>query len=144
MHSPTRAGKACFPRRRLHTTGAGGRPSILNARLARSQLLGGMVWGTGMALTEHAVYDTRTGRLTTRDLADCHVPVNADVGGLDAVFLEDEHDEQVDPAGVKGIGEIGITGAAAAIANAVFDATASASARCPSRPTSSCKLRACS
>jgi xanthine dehydrogenase YagR molybdenum-binding subunit len=100
---------------------AGGR--ILNARLARSQFMGGMIWGIGMALHEHAVYDEKLGRIITRDLADYHVPVNKDVVVIDPIFIPDEKDEVVDPAGVKGIGEIGITGVAAAIANAVFHAT---------------------
>jgi len=100
---------------------AGGR--ILNARLARSQFIGGMVWGIGMALHEHAVYDEKLGRIMTRDLADYHVPAHKDVVAIDPIFIAVERDEIVDPAGVKGIGEIGITGAAAAIANAVFNAT---------------------
>ena len=100
---------------------AGGR--ILNARLARSQFIGGMVWGIGMALHEHAVYDQKLGRIMTRDLADYHVPAHKDVVAIDPIFIAVEKDEIVDPAGVKGIGEIGITGAAAAIANAVFNAT---------------------
>jgi xanthine dehydrogenase YagR molybdenum-binding subunit len=95
---------------------------ILNARTARSQLLGGMVWGIGMALHEHTVYDEKLGRIMTRDLADYHVPVNADVVDVQAFFLEEE-DAHVDPVGVKGVGEIGTCGAAAAIANAVFNAT---------------------
>jgi len=96
---------------------------ILNARLARSQFMGGMIWGIGMALHEHAVYDENLGRIVTRDLADYHVPAHKDVVSIEPVFLPVEKDEIVDPAGVKGIGEIGITGAAAAIANAVFNAT---------------------
>ncbi|HEY4770555.1 MAG TPA: molybdopterin cofactor-binding domain-containing protein, partial [Myxococcales bacterium] len=96
---------------------------ILNARLARSQFIGGMVWGIGMALHEHAVYDEKLGRIMTRDLADYHVPAHKDVVAIDPIFIAVERDEIVDPAGVKGIGEIGITGAAAAIANAVFNAT---------------------
>jgi xanthine dehydrogenase YagR molybdenum-binding subunit len=96
---------------------------ILNARLARSQFMGGMVWGIGMALHEHSVYDEKLGRIVTRDLADYHVPVNADVPAVEPLFLELEEDQKVSPAGAKGIGEIGITGAAAAIASAVFNAT---------------------
>ena len=96
---------------------------ILNERLARSQFMSGMVWGIGMALHEHSVYDEKLGRIMTRDLADYHVPVAADVGLIEPLFLPLERDEHVDPAGVKGIGEIGITGAAAAIANAVYHAT---------------------
>jgi xanthine dehydrogenase YagR molybdenum-binding subunit len=95
---------------------------VLNARTARSQLLGGMVWGIGMALHEHAVYDEKLGRIMSRDLADYHVPSQADVGSIEPYFIEEE-DALVDPAGVKGMGEIGICGAAAAIANAVFNAT---------------------
>jgi len=96
---------------------------ILNTMLARSQFIGGMVWGIGMALHEHAVYDAKLGRIMSRDLADYHLPTHADVVHIDPIFLPHEPDEHVDPAGVKGIGEIGITGAAAAIANAVFNAT---------------------
>src|SRR5207302_2356274 len=95
---------------------------VLNARTARSQLMGGMVWGIGMALHEHAVYDERLGRIMSRDLADYHVPANKDVMSVEPYFVEEE-DAQVDPAGVKGMGEIGICGVAAAIANAVFNAT---------------------
>jgi xanthine dehydrogenase YagR molybdenum-binding subunit len=95
---------------------------ILNARLARSQLMGGMVWGIGMALHEHSVYDEKLGRIVSRDLADYHVPANKDVMEIEPILVEEE-DSAVDPAGVKGMGEIGVCGAAAAIANAVFDAT---------------------
>ncbi|MFL5367685.1 MAG: xanthine dehydrogenase family protein molybdopterin-binding subunit [Myxococcales bacterium] len=96
---------------------------ILNARLARSQFMGGMVWGIGMALHEHSVYDEKLGRIMTRDLADYHVPANADVPKVEPMFLEVEEDAHVNPSGVKGIGEIGITGTAAAIASAVYNAT---------------------
>jgi xanthine dehydrogenase YagR molybdenum-binding subunit len=95
---------------------------ILNAKMARSQLMGGMVWGIGMALHEHTVRDLRTGRVVTRDLADYHVPVNADVPAVDVIMI-DEDDPHVNAIGAKGIGELGITGAAAAIANAVYHAT---------------------
>ena len=95
---------------------------ILNAKTARSQFLGGQVWGVGMALHEHTVIDRRSGRFVTRDLADYHVPVNADVGSFEALMVA-EDDPHINVAGVKGIGEIGITGAAAAVANAVFHAT---------------------
>ncbi len=106
---------------RLVAAFAAGR--ILNARTARSQFMGGMVWGIGMALHEHTVYDEKLGRIMSRDLADYHVPTNADVLEIVPLFLELEEDSHVDPSGVKGIGEIGITGASAAIANAVFNAT---------------------
>jgi xanthine dehydrogenase YagR molybdenum-binding subunit len=95
---------------------------ILNAKTACSQLSGGMVWGLGMALEEHTVRDPRSARVITRDLADYHVPVNADVPDIE-IILVPEDDPHVDPVGVKGIGEIGITGMSAAIANAVFHAT---------------------
>ena len=95
---------------------------ILNAKTARSQLIGGLVWAIGMALHEETVRDPRTGRVVTRDLADYHVPVHADVPDLQVLFV-DEVDPYVNEVGAKGIGEIGNTGASAAIANAVFHAT---------------------
>jgi xanthine dehydrogenase YagR molybdenum-binding subunit len=95
---------------------------ILNAKTARSQLVGGLVWAIGMALHEEAVRDPRTGRVVTRDLADYHVPTNADVPDIQVIFV-DEIDPYVNEVGAKGIGEIGNTGAHAAIANAVFHAT---------------------
>src|SRR5205085_5081333 len=73
---------------------------ILNARLARSQFMGGMVWGIGMALHEEAVYDEKLGRIMTRDLADYHLPTHADVGVIDPIFIPVEKDDVVDPAGV--------------------------------------------
>ncbi|HTJ44316.1 MAG TPA: xanthine dehydrogenase family protein molybdopterin-binding subunit [Kofleriaceae bacterium] len=102
--------------------GAFGCGRILNAKTARSQLIGGMVWGIGMALFEHTVRDPRNGRVVTRDLADYHVPVSGDVPDLDVIFVE-EDDPHVNELGAKGIGEIGITGMPAAIANAIFHAT---------------------
>ena len=95
---------------------------ILNAKTATSQFIGGVVWGVGMALEEETLVDRRTGRYINADLAEYHVPVQADIGSLDVGFV-DEVDTIVNPIGVKGIGEIGITGVAAAIANAVFNAT---------------------
>ncbi len=102
--------------------GCFGAGKILNAKTARSQLLGGMVWGVSMALHEHAMMDHRLGRWVNNNLAEYHVPVNADIGQMDAFWVE-EKDEHVNPIGAKGIGEIGITGAAAAVANAIFHAT---------------------
>ena len=99
-----------------------GAGKILNPKTARSQFMGGIVWALGMALQEHTVRDPRTARVVTRDLADYHVPVNADVPAIDILTI-DEADPYVNEIGAKGIGEIGITGAAAAIANAVFHAT---------------------
>ena len=105
--------------------GAFGAGKILNAKTARSQFMGGMVWGIGMALYEHTVYDQRLGRIVNNNLAEYHVPVNADVPEIEALWVE-EADTHVNPIGAKGIGEIGITGAAAAIANAVYHATGNA------------------
>jgi xanthine dehydrogenase YagR molybdenum-binding subunit len=96
--------------------------TILNPRTARSQLIGGIVWGIGMALHEHTVRDRRSARVVTRDLADYHVPVNADVPDIDILFVP-ERDPHVNALGIKGIGEIGITGIVAAVANAVHHAT---------------------
>ena len=95
---------------------------ILNAKTARSQLLGGMVWGVGMALLEQGAMDQRLGRFVNNNLAEYHIPVNADIGVVDALWVE-EKDEHINPIGAKGIGEIGITGATAAIVNAIFHAT---------------------
>ena len=102
--------------------GAYGAGKILNAKTARSQMNGGIVWGLGMALQEETLVDHRTGRYLNADLGEYHIPVNADFGQLDTVFV-DEVDTKVNPIGVKGIGEIGTTGVAAAIGNAVYNAT---------------------
>jgi xanthine dehydrogenase YagR molybdenum-binding subunit len=99
-----------------------GAGKILNAKTARSQFIGGIVWAIGMALEEHTKRDRRRARVVTRDLADYHVPVNADVPAID-VLMVPEDDPHVNEIGAKGIGEIGITGATAAIANAVAHAT---------------------
>ncbi len=95
---------------------------LLNPRTARSQYLGGMVWGVSFALYEHALTDVRSGMVVNNNLAEYHIPVNADVPHLEAILV-DEVDEHVNPLGVKGIGEIGITGTAGAVANAVWHAT---------------------
>jgi xanthine dehydrogenase YagR molybdenum-binding subunit len=95
---------------------------ILNAKTARSQIHGGVVWGVGMALEEETLIDPKTGRYITADLAEYHVPVNADIGEIDVAFIE-QPDLHVSTVGAKGVGEIGITGVAASIANAVFHAT---------------------
>ena len=94
----------------------------LNAKTVRSQLQGGIVFGIGMALHEKTTVDDRDARIVNPNLAEYHVPVNADVPDIDVLFV-DEHDEHINPLGVKGVGEIGITGAPAAIANAVYHAT---------------------
>ncbi len=95
---------------------------IVNPRTARSQLIGGMTFGLSMALFEHTVMDAHAGAIVTADLADYHVATHADVGDIDARWI-DEADPHVNPMGTKGIGEIGIVGSAAAVANAVFHAT---------------------
>jgi xanthine dehydrogenase YagR molybdenum-binding subunit len=94
----------------------------LNAKTTRSQLIGGMTWGVSAALHEEAVVDTRTGAFVNRDLAEYLVPVNADIPELDAVVLEG-FDDKANVLGAKGLGELGICGAGAAVANAVFNAT---------------------
>ena len=99
---------------------AGGR--ILNPKTARSQVMGGIVWGIGVALEEESVMDQNFGRFMNHNLAEYHVPVNADIHEIDVIFVE-ENDSIVNPLGAKGLGEIGIVGVAAAIANAVFHAT---------------------
>jgi xanthine dehydrogenase YagR molybdenum-binding subunit len=95
---------------------------VLNAKTACSQLQGGIVFGIGMALMEHTVVDPRVGRILTPNLSGYLVPVHADVPDLDVQFVEPP-DEHVNPLGVKGAGELGIVGAAAAVANAVYHAT---------------------
>jgi len=95
---------------------------VINPRLVRSQYLGGMIWGVSFALHEHAVIDRRSGRTLNADLAEYHVPVNADVPSLEALLI-DEHDPYVNALGIKGVGEIGITGTGGAVANAVWHAT---------------------
>ncbi len=95
---------------------------VMNAKTARSQILGGVVMGIGMALHEETIYDSATGLPVTRNLADYHVPVNADIVDIDVHFVG-EPDFAFNPMGARGMGEIGTTGIAAAIANAVWHAT---------------------
>jgi xanthine dehydrogenase YagR molybdenum-binding subunit len=95
---------------------------IINPRMVRSQLCGGMIWGVSFALHEHAVMDLRSGRPMNPNLAEYHIPVNADVPSIEALLV-DEHDPHVNALGIKGVGEIGITGTAGAVANAVWHAT---------------------
>jgi len=102
--------------------GAYGAGQILNAKTARSQILGGITFGIGMALTEHTVIDHNLGRIVNSDFAEYHIPVHADIGDIDVTFVKEE-DLHVNVMGSKGIGELGITGIAAAIANAVYHAT---------------------
>ena len=96
--------------------------TIINPRLVRSQYYGGMIWGVSFALHEHAIMDQRSGRPMNPNLAEYHVPVNADVPSLEAILVE-ERDPHVNALGIKGVGEIGVTGTAGAIANAVWHAT---------------------
>ncbi len=95
---------------------------VINPRLVRSQYFGGMIWGVSFALHERAATDPRSGRVMNPNLGEYHVPVNADVPSLEAILVE-EHDSHVNALGIKGVGEIGITGTAGAVANAVWHAT---------------------
>jgi len=95
---------------------------IINPRMVRSQLFGGMIWGVSFALHERAVMDRRSGRAMNANLGEYHIPVNADVPSLEAILVE-ERDPHVNALGIKGVGEIGITGTAGAVANAVWHAT---------------------
>jgi xanthine dehydrogenase YagR molybdenum-binding subunit len=103
-------------------TGAFAAGRIMNPRTARSQLLGGMIWGVSSALHEATEVDPRTARYVNDNLADYMVPVNADIGAVD-IILVPEVDEAVNPAGIKGLGELANVGTAAAVSNAVFHAT---------------------
>jgi xanthine dehydrogenase YagR molybdenum-binding subunit len=103
-------------------TGVFATGKILNAMTARSQFMGGMVWGIGLALHETTTYDPRLVRVVNNNLAEYHVPTNADIGDLDVAWVE-EDDRHVSTIGAKGIGEIGITGSAAAVVNAIYHAT---------------------
>jgi xanthine dehydrogenase YagR molybdenum-binding subunit len=95
---------------------------VLNAKTARSQLIGGMTWGASAALAEEGVVDTRSGAFINRDLAQYLTPVHADIPQINAVIL-DGYDDKANALGAKGIGELGICGAGAAVANAVFNAS---------------------
>ncbi|MFD3738459.1 oxidoreductase [Streptomyces sp. CB00316] len=105
---------------------------IVNPLTARNQLVGGMTWGISMALHEEAVRDRNTGRHYAPDLAGYHVATHADIPDIEADWVED-HDPD-DPVGIKGVGEIGIVGAAAAVANAVWHATGVRHRHLPIRP----------
>lgn len=96
--------------------------NLMNRKTGRSQLMGGVVWGLGMALMEKTEMDLYNGRAVNGNLAEYHVPVNADIGDID-ITVVDETDPHINSLGAKGIGEIGITGVAAAIGNAVYHAT---------------------
>ncbi len=94
---------------------------ILNAKTARSQAIGGMIWGIGYALMEDAVLDVRTGQFVNHDLGEYHVPVNSDVPQIEVAFVE-KIDRHANPIGVKGLGELSISGAGAAVTNAIYNA----------------------
>jgi xanthine dehydrogenase YagR molybdenum-binding subunit len=96
---------------------------IMNHKTAQSQVYGAITWGLGLALMEDAVLDHRFGRITNHDLANYHVPVQADIPPRIDVLFIDKPDTYLDPMGAKGLGEIGIVGFSAAIANAVYHAT---------------------
>jgi xanthine dehydrogenase YagR molybdenum-binding subunit len=95
---------------------------IINTKTAASQIVGSVVWGIGMALHEETLVDHNFGRIMNANIAEYHVPVNADVQDIKIIFV-DEPDSTVNPLGIKGVGEIGIVGVAATIANAVYHAT---------------------
>ena len=127
-----RAFGACFAEARVDAdtgevriprmTGVFAAGRIINPKTARSQFIGGMTWGLGMALHEESLVDPRFGHVLNHDFASYHIPANADSGQFDIAWI-DEEDPYVNPMGSKGIGEIGIVGTAAAIANAVYHAT---------------------
>jgi xanthine dehydrogenase YagR molybdenum-binding subunit len=107
---------------------------ILNAKTARSQMIGGMIWGIGAALMEENHVDLRYGSYINQDLASYHVAVNADVNVIDAVFLDEDDDTHGNPLGSKGIGELGICGAGAAVINAIHNATGARIRDLPATP----------
>ena len=114
-------------------SGTFGLGRVLNAKTATSQCMGGMVWGIGSALTEEMVFDKRDGHLVNPDFAEYHVPVNLDVPHLDVVLLE-ERDSAASPLQAKGVGELGICGAAGAICNAIYHACGVRVRRFPMTP----------
>jgi xanthine dehydrogenase YagR molybdenum-binding subunit len=95
---------------------------VLNLKTARNQIMGGMIFGIGMALMEETIYDSNRGRIVTRDLANYLVPVHADIPEIEVQFI-DQPDPHITSMGARGIGEIGITGITAAIANAIYNAS---------------------
>ena len=123
---------ACFAQARVDAdtgevriprmTGVFAAGRIINPKTARSQIIGGMTMGLGMALHEESLVDARFGHVLNHDFATYHIPSNADAGQFDIAWI-DEEDSRVNPMGSKGIGEIGIVGSSAAIANAVYHAT---------------------
>jgi len=110
---------------------------IINPLLAKSQLNGGMIWGLSFALHEEGLHDPTTGRPLNGDLAGYHIPVNADVPHVESILVH-EDDPHVNSLGVKGVGELGITGSVGAIANAVWHATGRRITRYPIHPRDLC------
>jgi xanthine dehydrogenase YagR molybdenum-binding subunit len=100
--------------------------------MAQSQLMGGMIWGLSSALHEATEMDPRAARFVNTSFADYSIPVNADIGEVKVIFVP-EHDTSLNPLGMKGIGELGIVGVNAALANAVFHATGKRIRRLPIR-----------
>jgi xanthine dehydrogenase YagR molybdenum-binding subunit len=96
--------------------------TVMNLKTATNQIMGGMIFGIGMALMENTQYDPNNGRVVTRDLAQYLVPVHADIPEIEVQFIG-KPDPYISPIGARGIGEIGITGITAAIANAIYNAT---------------------
>jgi xanthine dehydrogenase YagR molybdenum-binding subunit len=103
--------------------GAYGAGRIVNPKTSRSQSIGGMIGGIGMALMEHSVVDARNGRVPNANFAEYAVPVHADAPPVMEVIFVEKHDPHVNPLGVKGVGEIAMVGVAPAITNAIFHAT---------------------
>ena len=118
--------------RRFESTVAMGR--VLNEKTSKSQVIGGVIWGIGTALTEEQQHDPRTGHVVTRDLANYHVPAHLDVPGQIAVEILEERDDHANPMQSKGVGELGISGAGAAILNAIYDATGARLREMPATP----------
>lgn len=116
MHARTREVRVC------RATGAFAAGTIINPITARSQLMGGMIWGISAALHEATKFDPRTARYCNNDFAGYLIPVNADIPEVDVIFVPEE-DHHVNLLGIKGVGELGTTGMNAAVANAVFNAT---------------------
>jgi xanthine dehydrogenase YagR molybdenum-binding subunit len=114
--------------------GAYGAGRIVNPKLARSQCIGGMIGGIGMALMEHSVVDARNGRVPNANFAEYAVPVHADAPALMDVIFVPEDDPHVNPLGVKGVGEIAMVGVAPAITNAIFHATGKRIRALPATP----------
>src|SRR5262249_30114187 len=117
--------------RRMLGVFAAGR--ILNPKTARSQMIGGMIWGIGEALMEENHVDLRYGSFINQDLGSYHVAVNADIGAVDAVFLGAAA-PQGSPLGSRGVGELGIGGASAAFINAIYTATGARTRVFPATP----------